>query len=190
MAQREEITTPSGFVLRCEEISENDRHLRGFALYCKRYWGTQMKDYGTSRLPEADKYIDDHKLVWKEQAERSRTQDDAEGNGSPDEDRGILENTKMSKDDATHLSDVASMENSATNVDYHESCRILYATPLSEGHSGRFRDPVLIRAEYPRLYDRLKFLHSQKCKVVLTGQPGIGNLPCTVSHVVNITNCS
>src|SRR5437667_3932475 len=108
MTRRLEITTPSGLVLRCEEISENDYHLGCFAMYCKRYWGTQMKDYGTSRLPEADKFVDDHKLVWKEQAERSKIQDDAEGGRSSDEDGGISENTRMSKD-------AASMENSATN---------------------------------------------------------------------------
>ena len=140
-----------------------------------------MKDYGTSRWPEADKYIEDHELLWKEQAERSKTQVDAE-DGSSDEDRDISGNTRTSKDDPTHLSNMDNaglMENSATNTDYHESCRLLYTTPLAEELDvdlDRFRDPILIRAEYPRLYDRLMFLHSQGCKAVLTGQPGIGNL--------------
>ena len=100
---------------------------------------------------------------------------------SLDEGKGIPAN--VFEDDTTNLSNVPSMNNagqmrnSATNADYHESCRLLYATPLPEGGSVRYHDPILVRAEYPRLYDRLKFLHNQGCKAILTGQPGIGDLP-------------
>jgi hypothetical protein len=171
-----------------------------------------MKDYGTTRCPEADKFIDDHKLAWKEQAERSKIlgnvedtseyEDLGRGNSS-DEDEDIAEDTGMSRDidmlgdDPAHLRNVPTMdnagrmENSATNADYHESCRLLYATPSAESdlEPSQYRDPILIRAEYSRIYDRLMFLHgSQECKAVVTGQPGIGNHPCTVSYVVNMTN--
>ena len=75
------------------------------------------------------------------------------------------------------------MENIATEADYHESCRLLYATPSAEDALvlGEPMIPILIRAEYPRIYDRLISLNDQKRKAIVTGQPGIGNSPCTVS---------
>src|SRR2546429_3081567 len=105
----ERITTPSGITLPCQEISENDFDFGSFVTYCKRYWGIQMKDYGTTRCPEADKFIDDHKLAWKEQAERSKTLADVEntseyedlGGGRSsdgDEDEDIPEDTGMSRE--------------------------------------------------------------------------------------------
>src|SRR5438045_929694 len=76
------------------------------------------------------------------------------------------------------MESVGKMENLATNADYHESCHLLYAT--AQCPSPQYRDPIPIRAEYSRIYDRLMFLHnSRECKAVVTGQPGIGNLPST-----------
>ena len=147
------ITTPSGVSLDCQEIYENDPELGYCVSYCKRYWG-KPRDYGTSTSPEADEYIDRYNSVWREQARRSETQDDFEG-------------------DKEDVDKAAQMENTATHEDYHESLRLLYATPEAEGD---IEDPILIRSEYARLYDRLKFLHSQSCKAILTGQPGIGSL--------------
>jgi hypothetical protein len=43
-----------------------------YVAFCKRYWGTQMNDYGTSTRPEADKFIDDNKSIWKTQAEQGK----------------------------------------------------------------------------------------------------------------------
>lgn len=140
-----------------------------------------MQDYGTTKCPEADKYIDDHKLVWKEQAERSNTQGDAkeDGNSSEDEDIRMCEDINVLEDDATHIHGVPSIDsaghikNLTTNADYHGSCHLLYATaePL-------YSDPILIRTEYSQIYDWLLFLYNSRvCKAVVTGQPGIGNLP-------------
>jgi hypothetical protein len=64
--------TPSGLRLPCREISESHDTLGCYVKYCKRYWATQMMDYGTTRCPEAEQYINDHKLAWKAQAERSK----------------------------------------------------------------------------------------------------------------------
>src|SRR5436305_13886160 len=97
MAQ--EIITPSGIKLRCQEISESDNNLGCFVAFCKRYRGMQMMDYGTSRLPEADKYIDDHKQVCKEQAERSKeAKDDSEEEGRPDKNKYIAGTTSTSNE--------------------------------------------------------------------------------------------
>ena len=166
--QSNRITTPSGLDIECQEISESDRKFGTYVTYCKRYWGTQMEDYGTTTCQEADKYIDDHKLVWKEQAERSKTRRDAEENGNSDgyEDARMSEDIDVSEDDPTHIHDTPSMEsagqmeNLATNADYHQSCRLLYAT--TQHPSSKHRDPILIRAEYSRIYDRLMFLHSTR----------------------------
>jgi|SRR6516164_7310532 hypothetical protein len=59
-------TTPSGLIIPCQEISESHAASGCWVKYCKRYWHTQMKDYGTTICPEADGYMDDHKLAWKE----------------------------------------------------------------------------------------------------------------------------
>ena len=64
--------TPSGLKLPCRKISESDDTLGCYVKYCKWYWTTQMMDYGTTRCPEAEQYINDHKLAWKAQAERSK----------------------------------------------------------------------------------------------------------------------
>src|SRR5579871_6393276 len=71
-------TTPSGLDIDCQEISESDRKFGTYVTYCKRYWGTEMKDYGNTTCLEADKYIEDNKSKWKEQAKRSKTQGHAE----------------------------------------------------------------------------------------------------------------
>ena len=55
--------TPSGLRLPCREISERGDTLSCYVKYCKRYWATQMTDYGTTICPEADQYINDHKLA-------------------------------------------------------------------------------------------------------------------------------
>ena len=147
-------TSPSRISLDCQEIDENDPKLGNCVSYCKRYWG-KPGDYGTSTSPEAEEYIDRYNSVWREQARRSETQDDFEG-------------------DKEDVDKAAQMENTATHEDYHESLRLLHARPKAEGDLKK--DPILIRSEYARLYDRLKFLHSQRCKAILTGQPGIGSL--------------
>jgi hypothetical protein len=98
-----DITTPSGIIIPCEKIDENDRHLGHFVTYRKRYWDTQMEDYGTSTCPKADEYIDDHNLAWKEQAERSKTKDNDTEGGDSDEGRhmseeiDVLETRQMEK---------------------------------------------------------------------------------------------
>jgi hypothetical protein len=176
MAQVIEIT-PSGLQITCQEISESDKKNGHFVTYCKRYWGTQMKDYGSSICPEAGTFIGRNKSAWKEQAERDASEHEDLEDRTPDEhgDKrmiGVLEEDQM--------------ESSATSADYHESFRLLYATPLAEyylRHSVEiplYDDPIMIRAEYSRLYDRLIQEHNRGHKVVVTGQPGIGNLPCTV----------
>jgi hypothetical protein len=160
-----------------------------------------MEDYGTSTCPKADEYIDDHKLAWKEQAERSKTEDNDTEGGDLDEDRHMSEEI--------NVLETRQMENLATKADYHESCRLFYATPSAEYAQRRlaerrsaglspdklhlderryYTDPILIRAEYIRMYDQLMYLHRRGSKAVVTGQPGIGNLPCTVSYVVNMAN--
>jgi hypothetical protein len=66
------------------------------------------------------------------------------------------------------------MENFATNADYYESCHLLYAMLESAQDKLKFKGPILIRAEYSRIYDRLMRLHKKEFKAVITGQPGIG----------------
>src|SRR5436190_6421638 len=105
--QSNRITTPSGLDIECQEISESDRKFGAYVTYCKRYWGTQMEDYGTSTCQEAGKYIDDHKLAWKEQAEQSKTQDDAEGDMS-DQKEGHM--SDCAKEDTFELKDGYSVE--------------------------------------------------------------------------------
>jgi hypothetical protein len=80
------------------------------------------------------------------------------------------------------------MENLVTNADYHESCRLLYSTIPAEPELFADENPMLIRAEYPRIFDQLTSLNDQACKAVVTGQPGIGNSPCAVSYMVNMAN--
>src|SRR5579871_4326932 len=75
-------TTPSGLDIDCQEISESDRKFGTYVTYCKRYWGTEMKDYGRTTCPEADKYVNDNKRIWREQAKRSKTQDHIKGDTS------------------------------------------------------------------------------------------------------------
>ena len=177
MSQVIEIT-PSGLSITCQEIGESDKKNGHFVTYCKRYWGTQMKDYGSFICLEADRFIDRNKFAWKKQAERDASEHEDLEDRTPDEGGdarmiGVLEEDQM--------------ENSATRADYHESFRLLYATPFAElyqRHSAEiclYDDPILIRAEYIRMYDQLMQEHDQGHKVVITGQPGIGNLPCTIS---------
>ena len=175
--------TPSGLRLPCRDISESHDTLGFYVKYCKRYWATQMTDYGTTRCPEADQYINDHKLAWKAQAERSKIHgpagDESEykglGDGISDGDSGMSEGISILEE--------GQMENLATEADYHESCRLLYAMPSAENAFvwDAPMIPILIRAEYPRIYDRLISLNHQNRKAIVTGQPGIGNSPCTVS---------
>ena len=74
-----------------------------------------------------------------------------------------------------HSMDIAGqMENSATNADYHELCHLLYAMPESEPGLFMDQDPLLIRAEYSRIYDRLVLLHEKEFKAVITRQSSIG----------------
>ena len=161
-------------------------------------------DYGTTNCPKADQYISDHKPAWRKQAERSETDStDEDESGSIDPGDKIsdgdtrmsgvsddqTENSAMKTDDqmgssATDTDD--QMESSPTKTDYHESCHLLHARP--EAETGKVKDPILIRAEYRWIYDRLKCLNTKGYKAVVTGQPGIGNSPYTVSYVVNTTN--
>ena len=185
--------TPSGLRLVCKEISEDDDAYGHFVKYCRRYWGKQMMDYGTTSCPKADQYIIGHKPAWRKQAERSETDStDEDESGSIDPGDKIsdgdtrmsgvsddqTENSAMKTDDqmgssATDTDD--QMESSPTKTDYHESCHLLYATP--EAEDGYVRDPILIRAEYLWTYDRLRYLDRIGYKAVVTGQPGIGNSP-------------
>jgi len=123
-------------------------------------------------------------LAWKAQAERSKIHGPAGdeskykglGDGISDRDSG------MSKD--ISILEEGQMENLATEAGYHESCRLLYATPSAENNAFDLDEPmipILIRAEYPRIYDRLISLNHLKCKTIVTGQPSVGNSPCTVS---------
>jgi hypothetical protein len=153
-------------------------------------------DYGTTSCPKADMYISVHKPAWRKQAKRSET------DGADEDESGSIDSGDEISDEDTRISGAISvsddqiessamntddqMESSATKTDYHESCHLLYATP--EAEAGDIQDPILIRAEYPRIYDRLKCLDKQNRKAVVTGQPGIGNSPYTVSYVVNTTN--
>jgi hypothetical protein len=164
-------------------INERDVDFGHNVTFCKRYWGTEMKDYGPSRWPEADKFIKDHKSIWEEQARLSKAQGDAKGDTTEHDDSEGDRSSGKVENEADVLKSLQSvpskngqMKNSASNVDYHESCRLLYATPTPEGYTA-IHDPILIRAEYPRIYDRLVFLHSKEVKAVITGQPGIGNPP-------------
>ena len=196
-------TTPSGVELRCQEIDENDEELGTYVTYCKQYWGTQMKDYGTSTSPKADEYITYHKREWEEQAKRSEAQDHAEGDASDHaegdtsehaggdtsehEHGNLVEKDTIMSDEVDELGDnptllhsmhsmdiAGQMENSATNADYHEACHLLYAKPQSEQGNVDDSGPLLIRAEYSRIYDQLILLDREKYKAVVTGQPGIG----------------
>ena len=207
--------TPSGLRLVCKEISEDDDAYGHFVKYCRRYWGKQMMDYGTTSCPKADQYIIGHKPAWRKQAERSETDStDEDESGSIDPGDKIsdgdtrmsgvsddqTENSAMKTDDqmgssATDTDDQMEssptntddqMESSPTKTDYHESCHLLHARP--EAETGKVKDPILIRAEYRWIYDRLKCLNTKGYKAVVTGQPGIGNSPYTVSYVVNTTN--
>jgi hypothetical protein len=176
----QKITTLSGIRIRCQKIHESDDfgHL---VTYCERYWGTQMMDCGSSICPEADKFIDRNRLAWKKQAERDESEHKGLEDRTPDE----VGDTRMI--DAFE----DQMENPATKADYHESIRLLYATPYAEeckrDSDGFYDDPILIRADYSRMYDQLMQAHNQRHKAVVTGQPGIGNLPFTIS-LVNMTN--
>jgi hypothetical protein len=79
-------TTPSGLKITCQEIGESDEENGHFATYCKRYWGTQMKDYGSSICPEADRFINRNKFAWKRQAERDASEHEDLEDRTPDED--------------------------------------------------------------------------------------------------------
>jgi len=169
--------TPGGLRITCEEIDESDEENGHLTTYCKRYWGTKMMDYGSSVSPEADRFIDRNRSAWKRQAERGASEQEDLEDRTPDEDGNTSMIGALEEDQ---------MENLATSADYHESFRLLYATPLAEYYQrypveGLYDDPIIIRAEYSRIYNRLLEEHGEGHKVVVTGQPGIGNLPCTVS---------
>ena len=137
-------TTPSGVELRCQEIDESDKELGTYVTYCKRYWGSQMKDYGDTTCPEADKYINDNKETWEEQAKQSKTQDYSKGEMSNHDNRSLVERDTIMSDEIDELEDnptplhsmrsmdiAGQMENFATNADYYDSCHLLYAMPES-----------------------------------------------------------
>ena len=181
----QKITTLSGIRIRCQKIRESDDDFGHLVTYCERYWGTQMMDCGSSICPEADKFIDRNRLAWKKQAGRDASEHKDLEDRTPDEDG----DTRMIGAIDGALED--QMENSATRADYHESLCLLYATPYAEECKRRsvgfYDDPILIRADYSRMYDQLMQAHNQRHKAVVTGQPGIGNLPFTIS-LVNMTN--
>jgi hypothetical protein len=164
---------------------EDDEDLVSYLTYCKRYWG-KAGDYGDSTWPDADKFIEDNKSIWEKQAEH---EDLEEGEGEMDLDEGESGDSDEDEDKmdvsggASNHSAHQRLRTSATKEDYHESCRLLYADP-----SPTRSDPILIRAEYSPIYDRLKFIHEhvKNYKAVITGQPGIGNLLCAVSYMANI----
>ena len=169
--------------LKRTPINQDDYRFGHYATYCEKYWGN-TDDYGPSKWPLADKFINDHKDTWKMQAERDKVQGHAEGDTTEDEDSGRDRSPEdemdVSEDGVSSMSSsTVRMKNSAMSTDYHESCRLLYAEPSAAPSS--LENPILIRAEYPQIYDRLKSIHSSygggSCKAVITGQPGIGNLP-------------
>jgi len=160
-------------------INEDDEDFGHYVTYCEKYWG-HAEDYGPSKWPLADKFINDHKDTWKMQAERDKVQGHAEGDTTEHEDlgrdRSPEDEMDVSEDGVSSMSSsTVRMKNSAMSTDYHESCRLLYAEPSSR------KKPILIRAEYSQIYDRLMSMHSSHGgghhKAVITGQPGIGNLP-------------
>ena len=116
------------------------------------------------------------------QAERDKVQGHAEGDTTEHEDlgrdRSPEDEMDVSEDGVSSMSSSTfRMKNSAMSTDYHESCCLLYASDSPSP----CEDPILIRAEYSRIYDRLMSIHSSngggRRKAVITGQPGIGNLP-------------
>jgi len=163
-------------------INKDNRYLGHYVTYCEKYWG-HTEDFGPSTWPLADKFINDHKDTWKMQAERDKVQRDAEGDTTEHEDLGRDRSPEgemdVSEDGASSMSSsTVRMKNSAMSTDHHESCRLLYAKPSARPSSRQ--NPILIRAEYSLIYDRLMSLHSDGYKAVITGQPGIGNLPCLI----------
>jgi hypothetical protein len=176
-----------------KEGGEYSHHLT----YCKRYWG-KTGDYGDSKWPEADKFIEVHKPTWEKQVKRARQKamlkktqtehgDLGEDGGEVDFGENESEMDSDEDEDKMDVSEASSqpphqqlqMRTLASKKDYHGSCRLLYAKPLPECYPDR-NDPILIRAEYTRTYERLKLMHKipeRKYKAVVTGQPGIGNLP-------------
>ena len=177
-----QVIPPKLLRLKRKPINEDDEDFGYHATYCEKYWG-HTDDYGPSKWPLADKFINDHKDTWKMQAEQDKVQGGAEGDTTEHEelgrDRSPEDEMDVSEDGVSSMSSsIVQMKNSAMSTDYHESCRLLYANPSAAPES---ENPILIRAEYPQIYDRLKSIHSShgggRNKAVITGQPGIGNLP-------------
>jgi hypothetical protein len=117
--------------------TENDELFGYYVTFCKRYWGSQMEDYGPSRWLEADKFIDDHKLIWETQAEQDKAQGDAEGDTTEHEDLGEDGSSgedgndiDMLEDDPIHPSSVPSMSSSAgQNEEFSDERRLSRIMP-------------------------------------------------------------
>ena len=142
--------TPSGIHLECQEISETNLKLGSYVAYCKRFWGTEMKDYGSTTCPEADKYINDNKLVWEAQAKQSKTQDHAEGDTLEHEDGSLVERDTIMSDEIDELGDARERLEKA----------------VAEEPPTTANDPGIIRSGYNTELDELRNL-SQHSKQII-----------------------
>jgi hypothetical protein len=119
--------TPSGLRLPCREISE--WHLGSLCQVLQAVLGHTNDGLWTYQMSGSRSV---YKLAWKAQAERSKIHgsagDESEykglGDGVSDGDSGMSEDISILEE--------GQMENLATEADYHESCRLLYATPSAE----------------------------------------------------------